>query len=148
MAFRKSRSAVLACCELREWRQYETSPFWRCLRDMRWEATTPVYCEGAVFFQRKVWPVGKVRGKESSAWVRFSGAQAWDFRVLREWRAWVWGVGGVEGGAGGFCFGFGDLFLLFIAAGRWMNFRLMLQPLESLFQRILSYTTRLSSITI
>lgn len=36
------------------------SPFWRCLREMRWGPTTSVYCDGAVFSQREVWPVGKV----------------------------------------------------------------------------------------
>ena len=86
---------------------------------MRWGPTTPVYCEGAVFFQRKVWPVGKVRGKESSWRVRLRGAQARAFAVLREWRAWVCRVGGVEGGGGGgVCFW--DLFLLFVIAGNWM----------------------------
>lgn len=65
---------------------------------MRWEATTPVYCNGAVFFQRKVWPVGKVRGKESSSRVTFSGTQSKAFAMLMEWRVLVCGVGGVEGG--------------------------------------------------
>lgn len=55
----------------------------------------PVYWRGPVFFQRKVWPVGKVRGSESSDWVRLSGVHFEGLLVVR-----VCGFGGVGGGCG------------------------------------------------
>lgn len=77
---------------------------------------TPVYWEGAVFFQRKVWPVGNVRGSESSCRVMFRGIHTRDLEMLVKWRVWVWGVGGVEGGGGS---DLGDLFL-FVIALNWI----------------------------
>lgn len=42
-----------------------------------------------------------MRGKDSSCRVMLRGIHTRDFERLVEWRVWVWGVGGVEGGRGG-----------------------------------------------
>lgn len=55
----------------------------------------PVYWRGPVCFQRKVWPVGNVRGNESSDWARLSGVHFEGLLMVR-----VCGFGGVDGGCG------------------------------------------------
>lgn len=61
-----------------------------------------------------------MRGKESSCRVMLRGIHTRDFERLVEWRVWVWGVGGVEGGREGGSDFEGDLFL-FVIALIWME---------------------------
>ena len=71
------------------------------MRESKWGPMVPVYWSGPVCFQRKVWPVGKVRGRESSDRERLSGTHlGWGIGFLEE-------IGGVvgwrgRGGGGGF----------------------------------------------
>lgn len=63
------------------------------VREMRWGPIGPVYWAGPVFLQRKVWPVGKVRGRESSDLEMFKGLNLFETTSFGRGSLGIFGVG-------------------------------------------------------